>query len=322
MTIEELKMLSVYELRMLARAMGVRSPTSKSSEQMINEIIAIENGKLEPFKTKKGRPPKSKGTNLDGLKQFLNSSSIMPSNYEPVKMVANYDFCSNSVNTSSGTHKFKGVVRRADNFLYVQDYLSSNEYVIISNDGEVREGDIVQGTAIDFEANFKKAKSFEKIEFKHNNQNCEKKAIKEFNTNQEMSEYVNSQSGNKLIVEVETANFVKPNAENNVLFLHSNRCDDVLKTYNMLLDVKNCIKSLCEKQEQFTLYLMDVEYIYYMLTLYFQYRNVAIDINAGQYFKELFNSIATNKNAGIVILKKANCSKSSYLELIIDRYLN
>ena len=50
---QDLRKLSVYELRMLAREVGVRSPTSKSCEQMITEILAIKNGELAPFKAKR-----------------------------------------------------------------------------------------------------------------------------------------------------------------------------------------------------------------------------------------------------------------------------
>ncbi|MFQ6751937.1 MAG: hypothetical protein ACLRFL_00030 [Clostridia bacterium] len=57
---EELKELSIYELRHLARDTGVKSPTSKVKEELIKQIIEIREGKREPIveRSKKGRPPK------------------------------------------------------------------------------------------------------------------------------------------------------------------------------------------------------------------------------------------------------------------------
>jgi hypothetical protein len=56
-----LKSLGVYELRELARSIGVESPTTKKRKQLEQEIIKISKGELEPKinTSRKGRPPKS-----------------------------------------------------------------------------------------------------------------------------------------------------------------------------------------------------------------------------------------------------------------------
>lgn len=61
MTEEQLKELSIFALRELARNAGVNSPTSKKKDVLIQEILDISNGKKQPTKnkTKQGRPPKS-----------------------------------------------------------------------------------------------------------------------------------------------------------------------------------------------------------------------------------------------------------------------
>ncbi len=58
---ELLKSLGVYELRELARSLGVIAPTTKKRKQLEQEIMKISCGEMvpEPKKTKKGRPPKS-----------------------------------------------------------------------------------------------------------------------------------------------------------------------------------------------------------------------------------------------------------------------
>jgi len=50
----------IYELRNIAREKGVKSPTTKKREILIEEIIKLDCGKIKPYikKTKQGRPCK------------------------------------------------------------------------------------------------------------------------------------------------------------------------------------------------------------------------------------------------------------------------
>lgn len=58
---EMLNDLGVYELRELARTLGVVSPTTKKRAQLCTEILEISSGKrkIETKQTNKGRPPKT-----------------------------------------------------------------------------------------------------------------------------------------------------------------------------------------------------------------------------------------------------------------------
>ncbi len=60
-TIEMLDGLGVYELRELARSIGVSSPTTKKREVLCREIMQISTGavKVDLNTPKKGRPPKT-----------------------------------------------------------------------------------------------------------------------------------------------------------------------------------------------------------------------------------------------------------------------
>ena len=57
---EKLNELNIFALRDFARKTGVKSPTSKKKEQLIQEILEITSGakKPEAVKNKQGRPPK------------------------------------------------------------------------------------------------------------------------------------------------------------------------------------------------------------------------------------------------------------------------
>ena len=60
-TKENLTQLGIFELREVARNIGVHLPTTYKKDELIEKIIQVANGFVDPFvpKTKKGRPPKS-----------------------------------------------------------------------------------------------------------------------------------------------------------------------------------------------------------------------------------------------------------------------
>ena len=75
---EKLQELSIFALRELARRTGVSSPTSKTKQKMIDDIIAIKNGVKKPHipKTKQGRPPKTFGYDFTNI--FDDKNQIAP----------------------------------------------------------------------------------------------------------------------------------------------------------------------------------------------------------------------------------------------------
>ena len=65
---DELQKFSVHDLRAYARGVGVRAPTIKRKEELINEILKISRGDKKPYYTKVGRPTISKAPiNSDDL---------------------------------------------------------------------------------------------------------------------------------------------------------------------------------------------------------------------------------------------------------------
>lgn len=75
-TKEKLNEINLYSLRVLAREMGVKAPTSLNKSNLINEILKIESGKKEPKKpNKKGRPIKN-GISGESAKILLDKNAI------------------------------------------------------------------------------------------------------------------------------------------------------------------------------------------------------------------------------------------------------
>ena len=118
---QQLNELSIFALRELARRTGVNSPTSKKKQQLIDDIIAINNGVKKPHipKTKQGRPPKSFGyANI-----FTNKNQIAPTFSKDCALKQN-----NPEFEQSSSCEIEGVVEVVSNnvgFLWVnklQDY--------------------------------------------------------------------------------------------------------------------------------------------------------------------------------------------------------
>lgn len=68
--------LGIYQLRVLAREMGVKNATIYKKEDLIIKIRNIENGKTKPYvrKTKQGRP--AKDVDMEEIKKIVSNSQI------------------------------------------------------------------------------------------------------------------------------------------------------------------------------------------------------------------------------------------------------
>ena len=78
-TKENLKEISVYSLRNLARQIGVKSPSTLNKDALIDEIIEIKSGRKEPyFSSKSGRPTKAIANleDLDKKESLLSFNKV------------------------------------------------------------------------------------------------------------------------------------------------------------------------------------------------------------------------------------------------------
>jgi len=55
---EELCKKSIHQLRAVARQRGVKCPSALKKQQLIDSLLQIEAGQLEPYFTNMGRPAK------------------------------------------------------------------------------------------------------------------------------------------------------------------------------------------------------------------------------------------------------------------------
>lgn len=103
--IDEISMrqASIFELRNLARDMGVNSPTIYKKEELIAKILKIANGEEKPQmpKSRQGRPPKKMHTYIDEKQlNVLNGLSKNDCNNILKKALEDKDFDSAKLNNS------------------------------------------------------------------------------------------------------------------------------------------------------------------------------------------------------------------------------
>ena len=73
-----LQTYSLLSLRTIAREMGVKAPTMKTSGQLIDAIIDIQEGKLKPDNSKKrGRKPKGRIRSIENNNAPLIKAELL-----------------------------------------------------------------------------------------------------------------------------------------------------------------------------------------------------------------------------------------------------
>lgn len=159
--------LGIYELRVLARQVGVQSPTSKKREELLVAIRSILEGKENPYTKKDGRGRPTKAvSSIDEFSNVLVPSNL---NYDIKGEEDRYIFAQDVDKSFSIMQNYmpyhtsqdkertnvSGIVdknRMGVSILRVKMYDYSEEDIFISNaftnDGRLQVGDYVEGVAV------------------------------------------------------------------------------------------------------------------------------------------------------------------------------
>ncbi len=89
---EELMALGVYELRNLAREVGVKAPTMLTKEEIANAVILVLRGDEKPQRTNFGRPVKASGKFIEAI-NYLNNQNIPKEELKSPRTILN-NYCS------------------------------------------------------------------------------------------------------------------------------------------------------------------------------------------------------------------------------------
>ncbi len=169
---EQIEKLGIYELRSLARSMGVQSPTSKKREELISAIKGIQSGVIKPQFNNFGRPVKKLSnqnellSNLiingdkeleDKIKKEENDDS------EYIVFQQNFDSDDNPLNYN--LISFKGIVRKTEKGSYYalnNLKIGTKTYVLI-DDMQVKKFNLIVGDLIEGSAYMHSSKSYAKL---------------------------------------------------------------------------------------------------------------------------------------------------------------
>jgi len=76
-TKEQLNEFNLYSLRELGRSLGVKAPSSLRKDQLIEQILGVLSGKIEPTFSMRGRPKLKKNLStreITLLKEYLDKT--------------------------------------------------------------------------------------------------------------------------------------------------------------------------------------------------------------------------------------------------------
>ena len=150
-TSEKLQEISLHVLREIAREMGVKAPASKKKNDLMNDVLAIQDGKLKPVAPSKiGAPPKK----IDLSEYYVDEKR---SEYEPYNVSSyqgNTRFSDIEAIDDYNSFIMEGVLEQVSSsygFLRTNNYENSHDDVFVSVQNmrkfNLRPGDKVRAKA-------------------------------------------------------------------------------------------------------------------------------------------------------------------------------
>lgn len=143
--------LGIYELRELARHMGVSSPTTKKREQLEKEIIELSKSQrvhVEDGKAKRGRPPKSL-KKLDGIIDIFTPKGLseISLNKKIDNKISDY-FEFNQNTFEKNVESVEGWLRKTNSEKYYFRFNSNYEKIVLVPLHFVQKFSLVEGDKI------------------------------------------------------------------------------------------------------------------------------------------------------------------------------
>lgn len=148
----KIKELGIFELRNLARGLGVKSPTSLKRDDLLQEIQLVLSGQKPKYvrATKQGRPPKVL-SNSEELMSIITPVEYDKGNYEFVNQVFSFNDSEMELEDEVGTY-FKSIIKlSADSsygFAFKNGFVETKENVILINRSQIEKYKLKDGDEI------------------------------------------------------------------------------------------------------------------------------------------------------------------------------
>lgn len=235
--------LSVYELRGLARALGINSPTTKVREKLIEDITtALTSGQvIQQRTTKKGRPSKELA-NIGMILDVVMGEKEHTSSFDRLA-VFNQDIPVFATKSSS-LERMKGIVKTGGSFVYFEDLKTSAKVFInreLCGDIQLANGDFVEVEATKISQN----QYFSQKIISLNYQTFEDALSREKVTAEKVlpSQFMGYESGAVLVggrnvLETDNPLFICNSLKNLLSYINSQNCCNVFIGFNMCYEDK------------------------------------------------------------------------------------
>lgn len=112
-TKEELMALGVYELRSLAREVGVKAPTMLTKEEIANSVLSVLRGEEKPQRSSFGRPVKNSSKFVEALNLLKGQQLPQDETYRPRNVLNHYSsvFSNDMIIPTLAEVSFRGYVK-------------------------------------------------------------------------------------------------------------------------------------------------------------------------------------------------------------------
>lgn len=151
-----LEFQSLYVLREIGRQVGVKSPSSTKREDLIEKILLIQSGKLEPVEvSKQGAPSRPVDVSMFYLEEIRKPIGIEQPDESVIKMIESAEkHASSKIVFNESPLNAKGVLEITQNgygFLRNDNFLPSDDDVYVSiqmiRNNYLKNGDYIEGEA-------------------------------------------------------------------------------------------------------------------------------------------------------------------------------
>lgn len=325
--------LSIYELRAVARQVGVKSPTTKKHRELVEAVLRIQSGEERAFSTNKGRPPKQ--LNLVSQPFDLNRTdeSIPEYDYADDLNRNPYLLCDleNIDGLNGPAYDVRGIVRQYNGKKYIYGYDGQKRFTFLESEATlncpIHVGDFIMGKALDLSQGVGILREVQEVNFNsqpiYQGGNEYNISLREFRSPKEIySDILQDDNKVKILLEIETSENSLLEMYNKCVYVYSTEHEDVKRSYNTVLDALKLIKMLKNDKKQFSFYLSDIDYVYTVLNSYLTDGNARPEIDACQLIRELIVNVKNADGGDLYVYEKPNYKRDSYLSAIINKYLS
>lgn len=150
---EKIKELGIFELRNLARSLGVKSPTVLKRDELLQEIKLVLSGQKPKYvrTTKQGRPPKSL-SNSNELMSIIAPVEYDKENHEFVNQVFTFNDSGNEIENEDVGTSFKSIIKlSADSsygFAFKNGFNETKDNIILLNKAQIEKYNLKDGDEI------------------------------------------------------------------------------------------------------------------------------------------------------------------------------